>query len=283
MAKHKTLVSVVHNTVHSFASLMNYVGDDYVLGHIVQAAWATGATELRVDLMTGATNASPLLVPEVRYSVARAVEWFPDHVARSKSSLDFIAEAELLVRVDPNTRRPSPHPGLLESPFICSARITDDRGKVYLHEIRDWWYPEKVPPTPAIRWNSPGKKLLLSVGVMIAALPYVHLSHWAAGGSLVAFLLSILFCMDLATELRAAENPSTLQRVLGILLSTPKVLFGLCAVGFGIALAAWILYNVFGERQVEFEMQDWTSVAIVPVMIGVGIHWIVGPFRRQPG
>lgn len=283
MAKRKTLTSAAHNTAHSFASLMNYVGDDYVLGHIVQAAWATGATELRVDLLTGATNKSPLLVPEVRDSVARTVEWFPAHVANSSSSMDFVAEAELLVRVDPNTRRPSPHPGLLESPFTCSARITDDRGKVYLYEIRDWWYPEKVPPAPAIRWNSPGKKLLLSLGVMIAALPFVHLSHWAAGGSLVAFLLSILFCMDLATELRAAENPSTLQRILGILLSTPKVLFGLCAVGFGIALAAWILYNLFGERQAEFEMQDWTSVAIVPVMIGVGIHWIVGPFRRQAG
>lgn len=152
MASHKTLASVVTSFAQSFTSLMNYRGDDYVMGHIVHAAWSTGANDLRVDLLSGATDPSPLLVPEVRDSVARYVEWFRDMVRRSKSSMDFVSEAELLVRVDPTTRRPCGHAGLLESPFACTVRIADDRGKVYIHEIKDWWYPEKVPPVQKKHW-----------------------------------------------------------------------------------------------------------------------------------
>jgi hypothetical protein len=146
MASHNTLASIVISLAQSFTSLMNYCGDDYIMGHIVRAAWSTGASRLRVDLLGGGTHPSPLLLPEVRYSVARYVEWFPDMVRRSKSSMDFVSEAELLVSVDPTTRRPCGHSGLLESPFTCIVRIVDDRGKVYLHEIKGWWYPEKVPP-----------------------------------------------------------------------------------------------------------------------------------------
>jgi len=148
MPSHKRLKSVVASLAQSFTSLMNYRGDDYVMGHIVHAAWSTGATRLRVDLRSGATDPSPLLVPEVRDSLARYVRWFPDLVHRSGSSLSFVREAELLVTVDPTARRPYGREGFQESPFTCSVRLLDDRGKEYLHEIRDWWYPEKVPPGP---------------------------------------------------------------------------------------------------------------------------------------
>ena len=146
MASHKTLASVVTSLAQSFTSLMNYQGDDYVMGHIVHAAWSSGSTRFRVDLLSGATDSSPLLVPLVRDSVVRYVGWFPDIVRRSESSMEFIVEAELLITVDPTTRRPCGHAGFLESPFTCTVRIIDDRRKLYLHEIKDWWYPEKVPP-----------------------------------------------------------------------------------------------------------------------------------------
>ena len=145
MASHKTLKSVVRGLAESFTSLMNYVPDDYVMGHVVYAAWATGAVSLKVNLLTGATDSSPLLVWQVQDSVARCVEWLPDMVRRSSSSLEFIREAELIVTVDPASRRPRGD-GFCESPFTCTVRIVDDRGKTYSHCIRDWWYPEKVPP-----------------------------------------------------------------------------------------------------------------------------------------
>lgn len=142
MATHKTLKSVVRSVAESFTSLMNYRDDDYVMGHVVRAAWRTNATEFRVDLLTGATDSSPLLVPPVRDSVAGYVQWLPDTVQRSNSDLKFISEAELIVSVDPEVRRPHRVSGSYESPFTCTVRLVDDRGKVYSHRISDWWYPE---------------------------------------------------------------------------------------------------------------------------------------------
>ncbi len=152
MASHKTLASVVTSFAQSFTSLMNWRGDDFIMGHVVRAAWSTGATQLRVDLLSGGTDPSPLLVPDVRHSVARYVELFPEMVRRAKSSMEFVSKAELLVTVDPTIRRPSGYAGLLESPFLCTVRIVDDRGKVYVHEIKDWWFPEGGRPAQKKRW-----------------------------------------------------------------------------------------------------------------------------------
>ena len=153
MPSHKTLKSVVASLAQSFTSLMNYRGDDYVMGHIVHAAWSSGSTRLRVDLLSGATDASALLVPGVRDSVAQCVGWFPDMVRRSNSSIDFVSAAELVVTVDPTVRRPVASAEFMESPFTCTVRVIDDRGKVYVHEIKDWWYPEKVPPQKKPWWR----------------------------------------------------------------------------------------------------------------------------------
>lgn len=148
MASHKALKSVVRSQAESFTSLMNYHGDDYVMGHIILAAWHTGATSLRVHLLTGDTDSSPLLTPEVRDSIARYVQLFPDLVRRSNSSLDFVSDAELVINVDPTERRGGFTNPFLSSPYTCEARIVDDRGKVYAHRISGWWYPEKNPPLP---------------------------------------------------------------------------------------------------------------------------------------
>jgi hypothetical protein len=145
MASHKTLKSVVRSLAESLTGLLNYHTNDFVMGHVVYAAWQTGATEFRVDLLSGVTTSSALLVPRVRDSVARYVEWFPDIVRRSNSDLDFVTEAELAVSVDPTIRR-ARGKGLQESPFKCTVRIVDDRGKVYSHCISDWWFPERRPP-----------------------------------------------------------------------------------------------------------------------------------------
>src|SRR5213593_3169822 len=104
MASHKTLKCVVRSLAESFTSLMNYGADDYVIGHVVYAAWSTGSMGFRVDLLSGATDSSPLLVPQVRDSVARYVAWLPDMVRRSRSSLEFVTQAELVVSVDPAVR-----------------------------------------------------------------------------------------------------------------------------------------------------------------------------------
>ncbi|UCG63148.1 MAG: hypothetical protein JSV52_07675 [Candidatus Zixiibacteriota bacterium] len=144
MPSHKTLKSVVVSLAQSFTSTLNYASGDYVMGHIVYTAWSTGATGLRLDLLSGETDSSPLLTPPVRNSLPIYVNLLPDIVERSNSSMEFIARAELVITVDPTQRRPYRH-GLFESPFTCTVRIVDDRGKEYSHRIEDWWFPEKVP------------------------------------------------------------------------------------------------------------------------------------------
>lgn len=147
MPQHKTLKSVVRSAAESFVSLMNYRGDDYVMGHVVLAAWMTGAREFRVNLLTGETDSSPLLVADVKDSVATYVKFLPDWVRRSNSDPAFVASAELRVTVDPTIKRPLAKFRRYESPYTCRVRIVDDRGKEYAHEIADWWYPEKDLPT----------------------------------------------------------------------------------------------------------------------------------------
>ncbi|MCH8283284.1 MAG: hypothetical protein IIC20_01755 [Chloroflexi bacterium] len=144
MASHKTLKSVVRNFAESFASLSNHRGDDYVMGHLVYAAWETKGTTCRVDLLTGTIDPSPLLVPPVRESIASHVQWFPVLVQGSNSDLSFIASAGMVITIDPNTRRFITGTLFRESPYTCTVQITDDRGKLYAHRISDWWYPEKV-------------------------------------------------------------------------------------------------------------------------------------------
>jgi hypothetical protein len=56
--------------------------------------------------------------------------------------MEFIAVAEMLVSVDPETRRHATSDLLDESPFVCTVRIEDDRGDVHSHTISGWWYPE---------------------------------------------------------------------------------------------------------------------------------------------
>ncbi len=62
MASHKKLQSVSRSIADSFTSLMNYSGNDYVMGHLLKAARTTGMTRLDVDLLSGIASPKGLLV-----------------------------------------------------------------------------------------------------------------------------------------------------------------------------------------------------------------------------
>ena len=56
MTSHKPLKSVSHNFGHSFISLMNYVNDDYVLGHLLRQARKTTLNKLTIDVLQNSAN-----------------------------------------------------------------------------------------------------------------------------------------------------------------------------------------------------------------------------------
>jgi len=145
MPSHKVLKSIVRSVADSFTSLMNYEGDDYVMGHLLTAARRSGKTVLWVSLLTGAAEPKELLVKPVARSVRSYVKSFSDLVVRSGSSTSFILAADLKVSFDTAVTRMTPGSSrFAESPYTCEVTILDDRRKLYSARLSGWWYPEQV-------------------------------------------------------------------------------------------------------------------------------------------
>jgi len=94
MARYKVLKSIAHSMGHSFTSLMNYRGDDYVMGHLLRRAREVRENTLLVDLLTGKAAPASLLTPDVQASISSYAEWFPKQVASQKSELRSFAPRE---------------------------------------------------------------------------------------------------------------------------------------------------------------------------------------------
>jgi hypothetical protein len=143
MASHKKLQSVTRSVADSFTSLMNYSANDYVMGHLLRAARTTGMSRLDVDLLSGIASPKGLLVKPVADSVDAYCQDLSSLVARSGSHMAFVRSARLSVEFDISISRPySRAPHLDESPYTCTVRVEDDRGKIYESELKGWWYPE---------------------------------------------------------------------------------------------------------------------------------------------
>jgi hypothetical protein len=145
LPSHKALKGIVHSFVQSLTSELTWYDGDYFIGHIIKAGWRTGATELKSNILTGQIDPSPLLTRPVTETINRYVKNFPSLVTRSQSSIEFIVSAELIITVDPIKKRPNITIKSTESPFTCTLRILDKRGKIYSYTLDDWWIPESEP------------------------------------------------------------------------------------------------------------------------------------------
>lgn len=142
MTSRKPLKSISHNFGHSFISLMNYINDDYFLGHLLKQARLTNLNKLDVDILTNTASPDGLLTKPIQDSINHWCKWFPGLVKSSGSTMDYVSKATMSIQFDLNITRPYKDTHLLESPFTCEIKITDDRGKEYKHIFSDWWYPE---------------------------------------------------------------------------------------------------------------------------------------------
>lgn len=144
MASHKKIKSIVRSLADSFTSLMNYCGDDYIMGHIVYNSWKTSESLIEIDFLNKTCTKNSLITAPVEQSINRYIDAFPDLVIRSESKMEFIASATMTISVNSKTKRVNTGANLLESPYSCKVIITDNRGKEYAHEKSGWWYPEKT-------------------------------------------------------------------------------------------------------------------------------------------
>src|SRR5213079_1698851 len=93
MARYKVLESVAHNVAHSYLSLMNYRGDDYVVCHLFRAAKAAGQPHVRIDVLKGELSPATILTPTLAESVDNCREWFPRLVQSQGAAFDMVSQA----------------------------------------------------------------------------------------------------------------------------------------------------------------------------------------------
>ena len=140
MISHKPLKSVSHNFGHSFISLMNYVNDDYFLGHLLKQVRKTKFNRLSVDILKNIAEPTELLTNKIKSSIEYWNKWFPTLVESSGSTMDFVNSATMIIEFDLEKTRPYLHNNkFVENPFICEIKIIDDRGKEYKHKHEGWW------------------------------------------------------------------------------------------------------------------------------------------------
>ena len=87
-------------------------------------------------------------------------------------------------------------------------------------------------------------------------------------GVIAAFILSavvVLKVVDLVRKPATGGQESTARKIARV----PVFLLGLSAVGIGILLAGWVLFNVFVERQKEFHLGVDVTLPFIMIAFGV--------------
>jgi hypothetical protein len=143
MTSHKVLKSISHNFSHSLISMMNYIHNDYFLGHLLKKARATKLTKLEIDILNNTALPNELLTQPILSSIEYWNKWFPTLVKESGSTMEFVSSAHLTIEFDLEKSRPfSNDKTIIENPFTCEMIIVDDRGKEYKQKHEGWWFPE---------------------------------------------------------------------------------------------------------------------------------------------
>ncbi|MGF6420149.1 hypothetical protein ABH900_003668 [Stenotrophomonas sp. AN71] len=126
------------------------------------------------------------------------------------------------------------------------------------------------------------RKLGLSLATLLSSLPLMIAT---GNGYFILLLLiglpaTILFWFDRGRELRDLSTPSRTERMLGLAMGVPQVVFGLLCAGIGLMLVLWILYNLLVERQSQFRIPSLPALGVGPLMIVVGLGWARTAFQR---
>lgn len=138
--KYKHIKSVAHSFAQSFTSTLNHVAGDYVIAHLARAAAAHDATELSVDLITGAVSPEIRVVEPVRQSLEEHRRSLPRLLRSQNVDPDAIVRAVMVVRFDPALLPPPERAGsAFTLRYRCAVEMIDDRGKLHVGGVEDCW------------------------------------------------------------------------------------------------------------------------------------------------
>ena len=131
MARYKVLKSVAHNLAHSFASVMNYWGGDYVMCHLMRQIKRTKARELRLNLLTRDVGPTDILTRPIIQACDQYAKDFGRLVTTSGAALDMIDSARLTVRTRLSPQSATEVAKTLVGRVAVSVQVIDDRGRTY--------------------------------------------------------------------------------------------------------------------------------------------------------
>jgi hypothetical protein len=155
VARYKVLKGVAHSFGHSFTSLMNYRGHDYVMGLLVVRSWETGVGELTVDVLSGDASPAVLLSEPIRAAVRAYCDWFPALLTAHGTASEFVRRVAMNIRFDLSRAGREPRTGLVHAPYVCRVVIEDSRGRPWIAELRGTWHSELPSrPTSPSRWHA---------------------------------------------------------------------------------------------------------------------------------
>lgn len=116
-------------------------------------------------------------------------------------------------------------------------------------------------------------KLLIALALIPASLPLIRLSGWFGLAFPVGLVLSILWGIDYAAELRTRPALAWPQRIAMLLLSSLQALFALLVLACGLGILVWVGWNLLVERHPAFEWRAG-SLALAFAMVAGGAGWL---------
>ncbi len=120
---------------------------------------------------------------------------------------------------------------------------------------------------------------MASMVLSVLCLRYTHYDVFFLT-FIVAFLFSILYCVDLGSTLRDLENPRMWQRILGFVLGVPQALLGLTSMAIGLAMVVWVPYRILAEGASDY-VGGFGALGMGLGLTSFGAFWVMLAFRRS--
>jgi len=136
----KKIKAIAHNTAHSYLSLMNYDGAEYIVERLFQIAKNTKQTNIKINILKPAIEPvvyeTPEIINSLKYlkcnleQLLKAEAFTFEDIQSATISIDFKLE---------ETKQSENVPGLELPKYKCESEIVDLNGKVHKKEIVEWW------------------------------------------------------------------------------------------------------------------------------------------------
>lgn len=141
--KYKNLKSIAHNLGHSFFSLMNYTGADYVIERLYKRAKETKISSIKIDFLNQIIEPSEFNIVGVMNALKNYREYFPRDLESQNCSITQIKEVNIFLNFDLTKKRRSEYTDLELATYECIVEILDDRNITHKATVVEWWRYEK--------------------------------------------------------------------------------------------------------------------------------------------